>query len=80
MKNKWLIYGAVAVGAYLIYKKMSKDTGNDSGKELAPPPVSNTQPAVGKSVKMNNCPTKEQLASRRYTKEAIEELKAQGCI
>jgi hypothetical protein len=38
MKNKWLLWGAVAVGAYLIYKKMSKPT--DNGKELAPPPVS----------------------------------------
>lgn len=38
MKNKWLIWGAVAVGAYLIYKKMNTTTG--SGKELAPPPVS----------------------------------------
>jgi len=38
MKKKWLIWGAVAVGAYLIWKRMNKDTGN--GKELAPPPVS----------------------------------------
>jgi hypothetical protein len=38
MKNKWLLWGAVAVGAYLIYKKMSKGT-TDSGRELAPPPV-----------------------------------------
>tara|TARA_R110000868_G_scaffold104604_2_gene288421 strand:- start:1245 stop:1424 length:180 start_codon:yes stop_codon:yes gene_type:complete len=45
MKNNLLIWGAVAVGAYLIYKKMSKPT--DNGKELAPPPVSNpsTKPA-----------------------------------
>jgi hypothetical protein len=45
MKKNWLLWGAVAVGAYLIYKKMSKDTGN--GKDLAPPPVSNpsTKPA-----------------------------------
>jgi hypothetical protein len=39
MKNNWLLWGAVAVGAYLIYKKMSKGT-TDSGRELAPPPVS----------------------------------------
>ena len=37
MKNKYLIWGAVAVGAYLIWKRMSKST--DNGKELAPPPV-----------------------------------------
>lgn len=46
MKNKWLIWGAVAVGAYLIYKKMSKDT--DNGKELAPPPVGTTKPPLAK--------------------------------
>jgi len=46
MKNKWLIWGAVAVGAYLVYKKFSKDT--DDGKELAPPPVGNTKPPVSK--------------------------------
>lgn len=38
MKNKYLVWGAVAVGAYLIYKKINKST--DSGRELAPPPVS----------------------------------------
>jgi len=45
MKKNWLLLGVVAVGAYLIYKKMNKDTG--SGKDLAPPPVSNpsTKPA-----------------------------------
>ena len=46
MKNKWLLWGAVAVGAYLIYKKMSKPT--DNGKELAPPPVGNTTSTFGK--------------------------------
>jgi hypothetical protein len=45
MKKKWLICGAVAVGAYLIWKKMKKDT-DDNGKELAPPPVS--KPPVSK--------------------------------
>jgi hypothetical protein len=45
MKKNWLLWGAVAVGAYLIYKKMSKGT-TDSGRELAPPPVS--KPPVGK--------------------------------
>ena len=38
MKNKWLLYGAVAVGAFLIYRKFSKGL-TDSGRELAPPPV-----------------------------------------
>lgn len=38
MKKNWLLWGAVAVGAYLIYKKMSKGS-TDSSKELAPPPV-----------------------------------------
>jgi len=46
MKKNWLLWGAVAVGAYLIYKKMSKPT--DNGKELAPPPVGNTKPTFGK--------------------------------
>jgi len=45
MKNKWLIYGAVAVGAYLIYKRMNK--GN--GKELAPPPVAFGKPPINVS-------------------------------
>jgi len=46
MKNNLLLYGVVAVGAYLIYKKMNKPT--DNGKELAPPPVGNTKPTFGK--------------------------------
>ena len=45
MKNQYLIWGAIAVGAYLIYKKMSKGT-TEGGRELAPPPVS--KPPVGK--------------------------------
>lgn len=45
MKNNFLIWGAVAVGAYLIYKKMSKPT--DNGKEIAPPPVGNTTSTYG---------------------------------
>lgn len=38
MKKNWLLWGAVAVGAYLLYKKMNKST-NSTGRELAPPPV-----------------------------------------
>jgi hypothetical protein len=37
MKKNWLLWGAVAVGAYLIYKRMNKSTG--TGKEIAPPPA-----------------------------------------
>jgi hypothetical protein len=43
MKKNWLLWVAVAVGAYLIYKRMSKPT--DNGKEIAPPPVG-TKPPV----------------------------------
>jgi hypothetical protein len=43
MKNNWLLIGAVAVGAYLIYKKMKKNTEN--GKEIAPPPVKPVKPS-----------------------------------
>ena len=39
MKNKYLIWGAVAIGAYLVWKKMNNS--NPTGRELAPPPVSN---------------------------------------
>ena len=42
MKKNWILWGAVAVGAYLIYKRMNKD----NGKEIAPPPVGNTKPSV----------------------------------
>jgi hypothetical protein len=40
MKKNWLLWGAIAVGAYLIYKRMSKPTDNGNEKEIAPPPVS----------------------------------------
>jgi hypothetical protein len=87
MKNQYLIWGAVAVGAYLIYKKMGKPT--DNGKELAPPPVSkppvskppiNTSPAQGRVNRDFVCPTKEQMARTRYTAEGLEQLRANGCI
>lgn len=45
MKKNWLLWGAVAVGAYLVWKRMSK---KDNGRELAPPPVGNTRPSVEK--------------------------------
>lgn len=60
-KNKWLIWGAVAVGAYLIWKKM-KDT--DNGKELAPPPVSKppvSRPPVGKPLPPRERPPVEYI-------------------
>jgi hypothetical protein len=85
MKNKWLIYGAVAVGAYLIYKRMSKPT--DNGKELAPPPVGNvskppinTSPAQGRVNRDFVCPTKEKMARTRYTSQQMEQLRANGCL
>jgi hypothetical protein len=93
MKNKWLIYGAVAVGAYLIYKKMSKPT--DNGKELAPPPVNFGKPPVNTSPNPrslpaersrsnrylpNGCPTKETLASSRFTKAQMDKFREMGCL
>jgi hypothetical protein len=39
-KNNWILIGAVAIGVYLIYNKMKKNS-NPTGRELAPPPVSN---------------------------------------
>lgn len=38
-KNNWILIGAVAIGVYLIYNKMKKNS-NPTGRELAPPPVS----------------------------------------
>jgi len=37
-RNNLLLIGAVAIGAFLIYRKFRQDTTN-SGRELAPPPV-----------------------------------------
>ena len=47
MKNKWLLYGAVAIGAFLVYRRFFKGT-TDSGKEIGPPPVARPigKPAV----------------------------------
>jgi len=57
MKNKkWLIIGAVAVGAYLIWKKMK---GN--GKEPAPLPSPKPLPPVGKPLPPRERPPKETL-------------------
>jgi hypothetical protein len=77
--NNLLLIGAVAIGAFLIYNKMKKNS-NPTGSETNPTPVSNTQPSVGKAVKMNVCPTKEQMARTRYTEEGMAQLKAMGCI
>jgi hypothetical protein len=89
MKNKFILWGAVAVGAYLIWKRMNKDTG----KELAPPPVGNTRPpatfgkppintspAQGRVNRDFVCPTKEQMARSRYTAEAQELFRINGCL
>lgn len=38
-KNNLLIWGAIAIGVYLIYNKMKKNR-NPTGRELAPPAVS----------------------------------------
>jgi hypothetical protein len=76
--NNLLLIGAVAIGVYLIYNKMKKNSNPPTGNETNPTPVSN--PAVGKADKAFKCPTKEEMARTRYTKEGIEQLKAMGCI
>ena len=93
MKNNLLLYGAVAVGAYLIYKRMNKDTGN--GKELAPPPVTFGKPPVNTSPNPrslpaergvrnrylpNGCPTKETLRSTRFAKAQMDKFREMGCL
>jgi hypothetical protein len=86
MKNNLLLYGAVAVGAYLIYKKMQDNKNNPTGREIAPPPVSNTKPAPrslpaqGRVNRDFVCPTKEQMARSRYTKEGMDYLREMGCL
>ena len=76
--NNLLLIGAVAIGAFLIYNRMKKNSNPPTGNETNPKPVSN--PAVGKAVKINVCPTKEQMARTRYTEEGMAQLKAMGCI
>jgi hypothetical protein len=95
MKNNWLILGVVAVGAYLIYNRMSKPTDNGNGKEIAPPPVTFGKPPVntspnprslpaerGQSNKYlpNGCPTKETLARTRYSQAQMDKFRALGCL
>lgn len=92
MKKNWLLWGAVAVGAFLIYKRMNKGT-TDSGRELAPPPVVKpfgkppvAKPPITATSSVNNtkssfaCPSKEQMARSRYTAEQMEQLRAMGCL
>jgi hypothetical protein len=78
--NNLLFIGAVAIGAFLIYNRMKKNSNPPTGSEIKPTPVINTEPAVGKSVKDFKCPTKEQMARSRYTEEGMAQLKAMGCI
>ena len=89
MKNNLLLWGAVAVGAYLIYKKMQDNKNNPTGREIAPPPVSNTKPAPrslpaergGRNAYLpNGCPTKETLASSRFTKAQMDKFREMGCL
>lgn len=85
MKNQYLIWGAVAIGAYIVWKKMYNS--NPTGRELAPPPVSNhpiSKPPINVSpVKVTSrderCPTKEQMARTRYTAEGVKQLIEWGC-
>jgi hypothetical protein len=75
-----LLIGVAAIGAFFIYNKMKKNSNPSTGSETNATPVSNTQPSVGKAIKMNVCPTKEQMARTRYTEEGMAQLKAMGCI
>ncbi len=59
MKNKYLIWGAVAVGAYLIWKKMKATSSNPTGRDLAPPPVS--RPPVEKPLPPRERPPVEYI-------------------
>ena len=78
--NNLLLIGAVAIGAFLIYNRMKKNSNPPTGNDTNPNPVSNTEPAVGKAVKAFKCPTKERMARTKYTEEGLAQLKAMGCI
>lgn len=76
--NNLLLIGAVAIGVFLIYNRIKKNTNPPTGNDTNPNPVSN--PAVGKAVKAFKCPTKERMARTKYTEEQMAQLKAMGCI
>ena len=42
--NNLLLIGAVAIGAFLIYNRMKKNSNPPTGRELAPPPSSGGKP------------------------------------
>jgi hypothetical protein len=89
MKNKALMYVGIAVLGYVAYKYFYKKPKKDDGKVIAPPPT--TKPPLDLKPQMSlnpnnapkntsNCPSKEQLASARYSAEGMADLKARGCI
>ena len=69
MKKNWLLWGAVAVGAYLIYKKMQS---NAMAREIAPSPVDNTKPPISPRPIASKPPV-----SPRPTGTTIEEVTIQ---
>jgi cellobiose-specific phosphotransferase system component IIC len=73
-KKTMLIVGIIAVIGIAYYmKKKRKVISADAV-------IPTTETTIIKTEKMTNCPSKEVLAKSRYTKEAMDKLKAQGCV
>jgi hypothetical protein len=78
-KKTMLIVGIIAVIGIAYYmKKKRKVVSADA--VIPTTETKETETTIIKTEKMTNCPSKEVLAKSRYTKEAMDKLKAQGCV
>ena len=83
------MYIGIAVLGYVAYRHFYKKP-KTIGPNATPPPTTTPKPLDLKPTmtmnpnnapkKMTNCPSKEELASARYSAEGMADLRAKGCI
>lgn len=86
-KKKMLIIGVIAVvgiGYYMYNKSKKVSTGSGATDTGTGTGATDTGTGATKSDEIkteiiSNCPSKEDLKRKRYTKEQMDKFKAQGC-
>ena len=84
MKNKniYIILGGIIIlgTIYYYYNKNKKIVASTDANSNNADVKSNVTPNNTTNVRPKDCPSKEELASSRYTKEGMDMLKAKGCL
>ena len=82
-KNTYMILGGIVILGTIFYfynKNKNKKTDASTDANSNNSDVKSNTPNNTTNVRPKDCPSKEELASSKYTKEGMDMLKAKGCL